>query len=128
MPENRRSPNESPAHVRVPHRFLRHIERCTVLMFMIDMAAVDGREPAEDYATLLAELGAYDESLLVKPRVVVANKMDLPESADQLVAFREKHEVEIIQISCQEETGLTELKDTLRTRVRQHAVAPVAES
>ena len=95
---------------------------------MIDMAAVDGREPAEDYATLLAELGAYDESLLVKPRVVVANKMDLPESADQLVAFREKHEVEIIQISCQEETGLTELKDTLRTRVRQHAVAPVAES
>tara|TARA_B110000305_G_scaffold241522_1_gene316026 strand:- start:660 stop:1676 length:1017 start_codon:yes stop_codon:yes gene_type:complete len=110
------------------HRFLRHIERCTVLMFMIDMAAVDGREPAEDYATLLAELGAYDESLLVKPRVVVANKMDLPESADQLVAFREKHEVEIIQISCQEETGLTELKDTLRTRVRQHAVAPVAES
>ena len=101
------------------HRFLRHIERCSLLMFLIDMAAVDARDPAEDYATLVAELGAYDDSLLAKPRVVVANKMDLPESADNLVAFRERHAVEIILISCEEETGLTELKETLRKRVRE---------
>ncbi|MBT5903997.1 MAG: GTPase ObgE [Opitutaceae bacterium] len=110
------------------HRFLRHIERCSLLMFLIDMAAVDGRDPAEDYATLVAELGAYDETLLEKPRVVVANKMDLPESADQLIAFRERHAVEIIPISCEEETGLTELKETLRIRVRQSATESVAKS
>ena len=110
------------------HRFLRHIERCSLLMFLIDMAAVDGRDPAEDYATLVAELGAYDETLLEKPRVVVANKMDLPESADQLIAFRERHAVEIIPISCEEETGLTELKETLRIRVRQSAIESVAKS
>ncbi|MDA8528071.1 GTPase ObgE [Opitutaceae bacterium] len=106
------------------HRFLRHIERCSLLMFLIDMAAVDTRDPAEDYATLVAELGAYDDALLAKPRVVVANKMDLPEAADNLVAFRERHAVEIIPISCEEETGLTQLKEVLRLRVRESQVEP----
>lgn len=110
------------------HRFLRHIERCSLLMFMIDMAAVDARDPAEDYATLVAELGAYDDALLAKPRVVVANKMDLPEAADNLIAFREQHAVEIIPISCEEEIGLTELKETLRIRVHQSAAEAVTES
>ena len=104
------------------HRFLRHIERCSLLMFLIDIAAVDTRDPAEDYATLVAELGAYDDALLAKPRVVVANKMDLPEAADNLVAFRERHAVEIIPISCEEETGLTQLKEVLRLRVRESQV------
>jgi GTP-binding protein len=110
------------------HRFLRHIERCSLLMFLIDMAAVDTRDPAEDYATLVAELGAYDDALLAKPRVVVANKMDLPEAADNLVAFRERHAVEIIPISCEEETGLTQLKEVLRLRVRESQVEPATKS
>lgn len=110
------------------HRFLRHIERCSLLMFLIDMAAVDTRDPAEDYATLVAELGAYDDALLAKPRVVVANKMDLPEAADNLVAFRERHAVEIIPISCEEETGLTQLKEVLRLRVRESQIEPATKS
>jgi GTP-binding protein len=110
------------------HRFLRHIERCSLLMFLIDMAAVDTRDPAEDYATLVAELGAYDDALLAKPRMVVANKMDLPEAADNLVAFRERHAVEIIPISCEEETGLTQLKEVLRLRVRESQVEPATKS
>jgi GTPase len=111
------------------HRFLRHIERCALLMFMIDMAGVDGREPGDDYQTLLGELGAYDPALLEKPRVVVANKMDLPESADNLLAFREQHEVEILPVSCETEEGLEFLKTTLRQRVREMPVgtAPEAE-
>ncbi len=108
------------------HRFLRHIERCTLLVFLIDMAAVDGREPAEDYATLVAELGDYDASLLEKPRVVVANKMDLPDSADQLIAFRERHEADIIPISCEIGNGLDVLKQALRLRVP--APVPTSES
>ena len=110
------------------HRFLRHIERCSLLMFLIDMAAVDTRDPAEDYATLVAELDAYDDALLAKPRVVVANKMGLPEAADNLVAFRERHAVEIIPISCEEETGLTQLKEVLRLRVRESQIEPATKS
>lgn len=104
------------------HRFLRHIERCALLMFLIDMAAVDGREPGDDYQTLLDELGTYDATLLEKPRVVVANKMDLPEAADHLAAFRTQHHVEVLPISCETETGLDDLKTALRTKVRAMAV------
>lgn len=108
------------------HRFLRHIERCALLMFMIDMAGVDGRAPADDYQTLLDELGSYDPSLLGKPRVVVANKMDLPEAEDHLKAFRGRHDVEVLPISCADETGLDQLKTTLRTKVRAMTAEPAS--
>jgi len=108
------------------HRFLRHIERCALLAFLIDMAGTDDRDPAEDYATLVAELGAYDPELLAKPRIVVANKMDLPAAAEHLKAFRSRHEVEVIEISCETETGLDELKLALRDRVRRAAATPDA--
>jgi GTP-binding protein len=60
------------------HRFLRHVERCAVLLLVIDAAGVDGRDPVDDYRVLLRELGNYDESLLQKPRRIAANKTDLP--------------------------------------------------
>ncbi len=100
------------------HRFLRHIERCAVLMFLIDMAAVDARDPREDYAVLLAELEAYDAALMDKPRIVVANKMDLPEAKAWLTKFKRRHKVEIIPISCETGDGLEALKTALRERVR----------
>lgn len=106
------------------HRFLRHIERCSLLMFLIDMAAVDGRDPREDYATLLSELEAYDPALLKKPRVVVANKMDLPEAKAQLTKFKRRHRVEIVPISCESGEGLDNLKTVLRDRVRAVSPAP----
>ncbi|MCF3649003.1 GTPase ObgE [Synoicihabitans lomoniglobus] len=105
------------------HRFLRHIERCAVLMFMIDMAAVDGRDPRDDYATLLGELEAYDAKLMDKPRVVVANKMDLPEAKAWLTKFKRRHKVEVVPISCESGDGLDQLKTTLRDRVRAPAAA-----
>lgn len=101
------------------HRFLRHIERCAVLMFMIDMAGVDGRDPREDYATLKNELKLYDRTLLKKPKIVVANKMDLPEAKANLAKFKRRHKVEILQISALEASGLDELKNTLLERVRE---------
>ena len=58
------------------HKFLRHIERCKVLVIMIDMAGTDGRKPADDYKNLLKELSLYSEDLLKKPMIVAANKMD----------------------------------------------------
>lgn len=70
------------------HEFLRHIERCRVLLILLDMAGVDGRNPRDDYRQLLEELKLHNPALLEKPRLVVANKMDLPAAAKKLTAFR----------------------------------------
>jgi GTP-binding protein len=100
------------------HRFLRHIERCALLLLIIDFAGVDGRDPAADYAHLVAELGLYDEALLKKPRLVIANKMDLEAAATNLRKFRRKHKVDVIEISCLSGDGLDKLKTELLKRVR----------
>lgn len=102
------------------HRFLRHIERCSLLMFLIDMAGVDGRDPREDYSTLVSELKLYDPKLLKKPRVVVANKMDLEAAAGNLTKFKRRFKVDVLKISCETGEGLDKLKTELRKRVRKH--------
>ncbi len=106
------------------HRFLRHIERCTLLMFLLDMAGTDERDPREDYATLLAELKAYDPALLKKPRIVVANNVDLPEAKKNLSAFKRKHRVKLFQISCLTGLGLPEFKNALRAEVIARGGSP----
>lgn len=106
------------------HRFLRHIERCALLMFMVDMAGVDNRDPRDDYATLVKELKLYDAKLLKKPRVVVANKMDLPEARANLTKFKKRYKVDILEISCLDGKGLEKLKNELRRRVRAHRPVP----
>ena len=100
------------------HRFLRHIERCAVLLVLLDMAGTDGRDPRDDYRHLLAELKLYDPALLAKPRLVVANKMDRPEAAAWLKQFRRRHRTaEVIEISCLTGDGLAGLKKELLKRV-----------
>jgi GTPase len=99
------------------HRFLRHIERCKVLLILIDMAGVDGRDPREDYRHLLRELKLYDPALLKKPRLVAANKMDLPEAGPNLVKFRRSNKVDVLEISCLTGKGLDRLKKELFKRV-----------
>jgi len=56
------------------HAFLRHIERCKILVLLLDMAGTDGRAPWDDYHQLLNELALYDPALPNRPRLVVANK------------------------------------------------------
>ena len=70
------------------HDFLRHIERCQLLVLLLDMAGMDGRKPWDDYRQLLEELALYKPEILKKPRLVVANKMDLPEAKKNLTAFK----------------------------------------
>ena len=99
------------------HRFLRHIERCRCLMFIIDMAGSDGRNPSEDYVHLREELRLYDPSLLEKPHFVAANKMDLPTAQEHLATFRSLHDTALQPISCLTQDGLSELKATLQRRL-----------
>lgn len=102
------------------HRFLRHIERCALLIFLIDMAATDARDPREDYTHLRRELELYDPSLLAKPALVVANKMDVPEAAANLAKFRRRfRKVDVLGISCLTGDGLPGLKRELLKRVEK---------
>lgn len=66
------------------HQFLRHIERTRVIVHIIDMSGMEGRDPYEDYVTINQELKSYNENLSRRPQIVVANKMDLPDSETQL--------------------------------------------
>lgn len=70
------------------HQFLRHIERCRVIMHVVDMGAVDGRSPIEDYRIIKEELKNYQMRLLERPEVVIANKMDMDEAKENLAKFK----------------------------------------
>ena len=72
------------------HQFLRHIERCRVIVHIIDMSCSEGRDPYEDYVTINKELGEYEYRLLERPQIIVANKMDGDEAEENLKKFKEK--------------------------------------
>ncbi|SFM05399.1 GTP-binding protein [Gracilibacillus orientalis] len=74
------------------HQFLRHVERTRVILHVLDMAATEGRDPYEDFVTINKELEQYDPTLLERPMIIVANKMDLPEAEEQLAFFKEQLE------------------------------------
>ena len=69
-------------------QFLRHIERTRVLLHVIDMSGLEGRDPYEDYVTINQELKSYDLRLLERPQIIVANKMDMPDAKENLKQFK----------------------------------------
>jgi len=101
------------------HRFLRHIERCRALLFIVDMAGVDQRDPREDFRALVKELALYSEILLAKPRLVAANKMDLPQAKENLKRFKRANpKLTVVPISCETKEGLDALKAALLQTVK----------
>lgn len=82
-------------------QFLRHIERCKVIVHVIDMSGAEGRDPFEDYNIINSELVEYKMNLSKRPQIVVANKMDLPSSKENLEVFLSKipSDVKVIPIS-----------------------------
>jgi len=100
------------------HRFLRHVERCSLLLFMIDMAGVDNRDPCSDYEILLKELSLHNEELASRQSIVVANKMDLPASKENLEKFVEKYsELKVIPISALEGIGTEIVTEELKKKL-----------
>lgn len=71
-------------------QFLRHIERTRVILHVIDMSASEGRDPYEDYLAINKELETYNLRLLERPQIIVTNKMDMPQAAENLEQFKEK--------------------------------------
>src|SRR5213595_587739 len=100
------------------HEFLRHITRCRILIFVVDVAGSEGRNPIEDLQNLRREIGLHDPALSSRPWLVVANKMDLPGAETNLRALRKRFsKIKIIPTSAANGQGIAELKDTLATRM-----------
>lgn len=72
------------------HQFLKHIERTMVLIYVIDMAGTEERDPYTDYKKLRDELGRYQSELLKRPAVIAGNKMDIPAAKKNLTNFNAK--------------------------------------
>ena len=87
-------------------KFLKHIQRTRVIAHIIDMSGLEGRDPLEDYETINKELKDFDEKLILKPQVVIANKMDLEGAKENLERFKEKYNVLVYEVSAITNKGL----------------------
>ncbi|RBP93990.1 GTP-binding protein [Cytobacillus firmus] len=110
------------------HQFLRHIERTRVIVHVIDMAAVEGRDPFEDYLTINKELKEYNLRLTERPQVIVANKMDMPDADENLKKFKEQLEEEypIFPISALTRQGLRDLLFAVADKLEETPEFPLA--
>jgi len=111
------------------HQFLRHIERTRVIVHVIDMAAVEGRDPYEDYLIINKELEEYNLRLTERPQIIVANKMDMPEAADNLAAFKEKltEDHPVFPISAFTREGLRDLLFSIADTIEKTPEFPLLE-
>ena len=110
------------------HRFLRHVERCRLLLHMVDLAALG--DAGEELATVESELGAFDESLLARPRFVVGSKLDAArdERRESLRAAAEERLQPYFEISSHSGAGLPELKSAVRRELARIVHPEVSES
>jgi GTPase len=96
------------------HEFLRHITRCRIFLFVVDVAGSEGRNPVEDLQQLRKELDLYDPLLSQRPWFVIANKMDLSGADENVKALRGKFpKIDIVPVSAAKGEGIDELKKKL---------------
>lgn len=95
------------------HDFLKHIERTSVLVHVLDVSATENRDPIEDFYKINQELKDYNEKLQSKPQIIAANKMDIPTSLEELEKLRQEFEPKgytIYPVSAATGEGINELK------------------
>jgi len=113
-------------NVGLGHAFLRHIMRCRILVLLIDMAGTDNRKPWDDYHSILNELEQYHPSLIDRPRLVVANKIDEPVAEENLKQFKQKTgETGVIQIAAAFDEGVDRFKAAIKAAVRETEQAAI---
>ncbi|MCA1057897.1 GTPase ObgE [Rossellomorea aquimaris] len=111
------------------HQFLRHIERTRVIVHVIDMSGMEGRDPYEDYLTINEELKQYNLRLTERPQIIVANKMDMPDAEENLEIFKEKMQEDypVFPISAVTRQGLAELLYAVADKVETTDEFPIHE-
>ena len=109
------------------HQFLRHIERTRVIVHVIDMSGLEGRDPYEDYLTINKELQEYNLRLTERPQIIVASKMDMPDSAENLAQFKEKlqEDYPIFPISAVTREGIRELLFAVADKIEETPAFPM---
>ncbi len=90
-------------------QFLRHIERTRIIIHIIDMSGFEGRKPYDDYITINDELKTFNQSLLKKPQIIIANKMDLEPAKINLEEFKQHVDLPIYEVSAIKNEGLDEV-------------------
>ncbi len=101
-------------------RFLKHVERTKILVHVLDMSGSEGRNPLNDYNMIKKELIEYNPKLLDKPKVIVANKMDIEKSKENLIKFKKEiKDIPIFEIEAINGTGLTDLMNYLGNLVEE---------
>lgn len=94
------------------HEFLRHVERCRLLLHIVDASGSESRDPVEDLLAINAELSRFSEKLAALPQIIVANKCDIPESAEHLAQLEEyasSHGMQFFAISAATTQNVSEL-------------------
>ncbi len=81
------------------HTFLRHVERVRLLVHVVDISGIEGRDPVDDYRAIREELKQYNERLASLPEIVVANKTDLVENDEKVIDFETRTGIKVIPIS-----------------------------
>ena len=111
------------ANVGLGHDFLRHIMRCRILLFVVDAAGSEGRDPVEDIATLRQEIKLYSAELAKRSWTIIANKTDLPEAAENIDRLKERFKkIKVIPISANEGEGMETLRKFLEEKIGQEII------
>ena len=98
-------------------RFLRHVERCRMILHLIDCSGFEGRDVAQDYKTVRAELKAYSPALAKKPELIVATKLDVSGADEIAKKLAKKLRKPVLQISAVAKMGLAELCAAIATEL-----------
>lgn len=102
------------------HKFLKHASRTKILVHVVDMGAEEGRNPIEDYRTIVDEIRKYDEKLYKKESLVIANKMDLPDAQNNLIEFKRAYpDLEVYELSALLNDGFDEILKKLADRLEE---------
>lgn len=111
------------------HYFLRHIERTKLLIYLVDLGGVDGRDPNDDVRILKNELEAYMEGLSSRAKIVLANKTDLVEDQDAVDDFilNSEDSLEVIPISAKNDASFDQVKQRIRELLDELAAQQQAE-
>lgn len=115
------------------HDFLRHIERCRLLLQVVDVSGIEGREPADDFDVISGELESFSEELASRPRIIAANKCDtLPDGDSQglrsLQTLADAMGYPLVKISTATREGLPELLRLIEDTLRELPPVTVYES
>lgn len=109
-------------------KFLKHIERTRVIAHVVDVSGIEGRDPYDDYITINKELENFNKKIMDKPQIIIANKMDMPSSENNLNEFKKKVDVPVYPVSAIDAKGLDKVIEVLADYLDKIKKQPLTEA